>query len=357
MTLWSFEPVADLLQEAAFDSARWPAALDALSRSVGGAGAVLLPADHPIEAPIVSPNLRDMMQDYSKGEWVARDERYRGALLLRKRTLVDQDFLTPDEIDRSAYYQDFIGKHKLRWFAALAFAPGDSDWMVSIQRTPAQGPFLADEVERLTLLTRPLSDAATLARSFSAVRLEGVVEAMELIGQPAMALDGRGRPLAVNAAAEPFSRRFLDLAEGSLRFGDAASAARFSALLRAAAPFSGGPARAVVRDRDGARHGIRMVALRGLARFAFTGASALLLFEAPRLSGEAALATLRAAFGLTPAEARLAVALSGGASLKAAAREVGIAYATARSYLNVIFLKTDTHRQGELAALLMTRLL
>lgn len=60
-------------------------------------------------------------------------------------------------------------------------------------------------------------------------------------------------------------------------------------------------------------------------------------------------------FGLTRAEAALAVLLASGMSLEEAAHRREIALATAHSHLKAALFKTSTHRQAELVALL-TRL-
>jgi DNA-binding CsgD family transcriptional regulator len=57
-------------------------------------------------------------------------------------------------------------------------------------------------------------------------------------------------------------------------------------------------------------------------------------------------------FGLTTKEAQLAAALTGGQSLKQAAETEKIAFSTARSYLERIFIKTGTRQQSQLVALL-----
>ena len=57
-------------------------------------------------------------------------------------------------------------------------------------------------------------------------------------------------------------------------------------------------------------------------------------------------------FDLTPAEARLAIAIAAGDSLKEAASSGGIKVSTARFYLEKVFQKTGTHKQSELVALL-----
>ena len=73
------------------------------------------------------------------------------------------------------------------------------------------------------------------------------------------------------------------------------------------------------------------------------------LDDAPRVSP----VTLERIFGLTRAEARLAVLLAGGASTTEAARLQGVGVATARSQLAAIFVKTRTSRQAELVRLLV----
>jgi len=65
---------------------------------------------------------------------------------------------------------------------------------------------------------------------------------------------------------------------------------------------------------------------------------------------------LRCHFGLTPAEARLAVNLVTGKSLRSAAAKLGISYETARSQLKNIFNKTGTGRQAELVVVILTAL-
>jgi DNA-binding CsgD family transcriptional regulator len=61
---------------------------------------------------------------------------------------------------------------------------------------------------------------------------------------------------------------------------------------------------------------------------------------------------LRAAFQLTPAEARVALGIARGDALSAIAQTQGIALGTVRTQLKAIFAKTGTHRQAQLAALL-----
>ena len=61
---------------------------------------------------------------------------------------------------------------------------------------------------------------------------------------------------------------------------------------------------------------------------------------------------LEQAFGLTPAEARLAAQIAAGKTLAEISRQHGSAHETLRSQLKAVFEKTGTGRQAELALLL-----
>lgn len=76
---------------------------------------------------------------------------------------------------------------------------------------------------------------------------------------------------------------------------------------------------------------------------------------APDRAGLPYMARLRAEFGLTKAEARLALRLAGGASLASAAEAFDVKLTTIRSQLQQVFAKTGTSRQAELVALLLSR--
>ena len=62
-------------------------------------------------------------------------------------------------------------------------------------------------------------------------------------------------------------------------------------------------------------------------------------------------ALLKQAFGLSPAEARIALELTSGLSLTEAAEKCGITRETAKTHLNSVFYKTGTNRQGALVGL------
>jgi DNA-binding CsgD family transcriptional regulator len=67
------------------------------------------------------------------------------------------------------------------------------------------------------------------------------------------------------------------------------------------------------------------------------------------------LATLRERYGLTKAEALVALRVARGRDLFGIASELGVSYHTVRVHLRGTFAKTGVGRQAELAALLSER--
>jgi DNA-binding CsgD family transcriptional regulator len=65
---------------------------------------------------------------------------------------------------------------------------------------------------------------------------------------------------------------------------------------------------------------------------------------------------LRSHFGLTPAEARVALHLVAGETLRSAEVKLSISYETARTHLKNIFNKTGSSRQAELVIVIVTAL-
>ena len=59
-------------------------------------------------------------------------------------------------------------------------------------------------------------------------------------------------------------------------------------------------------------------------------------------------------FGLSAAEIRVVSCILQGKSMRQAARELGVEYNTVRKQLQMIFLKTNTHRQSALVVLFLT---
>lgn len=85
----------------------------------------------------------------------------------------------------------------------------------------------------------------------------------------------------------------------------------------------------------------------------FTQQLAMIFVTDPDAKQEQMTLRLRQRYGLTPAEAALAIEIMRGAGRKTAALQRGVSVATARSQLTSIFDKTGVRRQTELVRLLL----
>jgi DNA-binding CsgD family transcriptional regulator len=189
---------------------------------------------------------------------------------------------------------------------------------------------------------------------FSAV--ESASNALNAVRQPAVTLDRLGLVLDVNRAAEALFDADILVKDRRLAFRDAQARRDLEKLTDRlvatsdVAMLSCDPI--VVRRREKRPVILRILPVHGAARTSLLGARVLLTLTPvePRPGPKAAL--LVKAFGLTPAEARLASIIAEGVSPERAAEELGVSPVTVRNQLKVVFAKTDTHRQGALVALL-----
>jgi DNA-binding CsgD family transcriptional regulator len=107
-----------------------------------------------------------------------------------------------------------------------------------------------------------------------------------------------------------------------------------------------------------AQHPVPSVAggpLRRPRKSSVRGASLLLVAFDPERRQPPPRDTLTNLFGLTPAEASVAIGIVGGRHLAEIAADRGVKIGTVRAYSKTVFGKTGTRGQAELAALL-TRL-
>lgn len=186
---------------------------------------------------------------------------------------------------------------------------------------------------------------------------------LDCLDVPALVLDRRGQPRAVNVLAaralEDGDLVRLD-ARGRVRLVSHAATGRMIAWLAAlAGPGAAVPCDIAARDGDGRPVGLVSLvpipgsALDGRLGWLFEPERLVLMTVRPLARGAAASAgVLSMLFGLTRTEARLAGELAAGVSLDQAAAALGIGHETARSHLKAIFAKTATHRQAELVALI-----
>lgn len=346
------------LGDAALDPTVWPAVMDDISRAAGATGAALLQSDARTPDVPRTPAVDDLFKAYFMGNWHIRDIRARGAPLLasgERRVISDHDVVTADEMHNSAYYNDLLRPFGLRWFAAVGFRAGEADWALSIHRTAAEGPFDEAEMRLLAQLSPRLSEAATLSSALGQAVISGIGHALDLCGQPALVLGRMGFVLAANAAADLVFDTDFGPRRRRLHATDKAASgelAKLTTWLRNAPENGDIPVPTIVVRREGVPSVlIRILPVPPAAQGPFLGARVLLTLTVLAPAGASPNLLMRT-YGLSRAEAKVAMLLGVGMSPANVASAAGVAVATVRNQLKAIFAKTDTHRQSELAALI-----
>ena len=356
--LTQLEAACARLGDAVVDPMTWPEVMEQICVSAGAIGAVLLEAGSGTFAERTA-SISEAVDYYFANGFNTRDIRVkRGVPLLwrGKPVVVDQDFLTPEQMYRDPVYTDCFLPRDLGWFAAIGVRVGASLWGLMIQRTLTEGPFDGTQKRILAKLSRPLSEVATLSTALGRTALTSATGALQQIGQPAVAIDRRGSVLDANRGVDHIFDEEIGIKCKRLRVADGDAQQRLDTLferLFATPDKDAFPAEPIlVRRSKKAPTLIRVLPVPCAARTPFLGARALLTLTPLEQKPAPCAATLIRAFGLTPAEARLASIIAVGASPEQAAERTGVAKETARNQLKAVFGKTRTHRQSELVALL-----
>jgi DNA-binding CsgD family transcriptional regulator/PAS domain-containing protein len=355
-TSWELETAERSFAAAAVGAMSWPATLDRLSDATGSVGTCLVPVRGRIPDDPHSERLIGLHASYHRDGWVGRDERLRSMpVMLQRGAASEVDFISMDEIDLNPYYQEWLAPHGLRWFCGVKVAFDADLWVLSIQRSIAQGPFSPAEVQQLASLSEKLASAAALARALGFVRAEAALAAFEASGMAVALIDRLGKVFRLNAVAEQMLGEGISVVQGRLVSDRHSATAALDRALRAL--LWAGASQALLSPTPLPRVGRRPLLAYGvrppeICRDALAPCKAVVILVDPDARPQPPEAHLQAAFGLSAAEARLAAWLAGGESLRAAADAHGVAYETARAQLKNIFAKMEISRQSELVALL-----
>jgi DNA-binding CsgD family transcriptional regulator len=358
-TSWDQTAIHTAITRAAIDPSCWTPALQRIATASGAVGAALLPikiSDRPLGLTGTA-GVAELMDRYIKGGWYEHDQRNRGIpKLLSTGITVDQDHTSPEEMRRSPFYNDFLGRCGFQWFAGVAFDAGEDNWCLTIQRSPKQGPFSPAEQRRLLALRIPLTSAATVGRELGFARALGISDAFDMMETAALLVDRYGRVVRTNKVADTkLVGDHLHIIDGHLITDDRNAASTLRRLIdRAIVNADAGatmmPPVAIARSGRRAM-AVYAVPLSGVIRDVLAAVRAIVVIRDLEECSILPEAHLRNLFSLTSAEAKLAMRVATGEHLEVAAEELGIAYQTARNEMQAIFAKTDTHRQAEIVAL------
>ena len=340
------------------DPAGWSHVLAEIAKAAGAMGAGLIPRAAAAGA-LASPNLEDCLTAYFAEGWFDESRESRKRILqlqFRGKVVFDQDIIACDQIGCSSFFDGFLPRFDGKWWAGIPIRSGSDVWCLALHRSRTQGQFSESERAAFEHLSSRLNEIAGIAEVVGHALLSDVITSLDQVSEAAIAIDETGRVIRVNSAADHILGDAVHVVHGRLELRDPRAATEYLQLLEclrgrpAGEPLHAAPI--VVRRKNSAPLLVEVLSINRAARLPFLHTRALVLLKDIGRVAKSDGNVLCRAFGLTPAEARLAVHLSNGASLKDAAEMLRITKETARSRLKAVFQKTDVHRQGELVALL-----
>lgn len=356
-----FADTLDAIYDAALSPERWPALL----RRVGGefgchfAGMVTTSRDRSRYSGIAVGVEREAHQAFLQHFHQANPIRKASPHRAAGEILISTALVPRATLERTAMYQSFFAPHDMGPTIGLTIWHGESGAQtISVSRPWAKGDFSAGELRQARALMPHLRRMALVQRHLRGadLMLQAAHAALDALPQAVLLVDRSGRLAHANAAGAALLRAGDGIAatRSGLVAGSAAATRRLEAVI-AAARRSGGIAGALQLPRPSGAPALVAVAMpiRDGGDFLFADRPAALVCIAdPAAAAPTRPRVLASLFGLTTAEAELALAILGGQELKAIAAASGRSVNTVRNLLARLMAKTETTRQSALVRLL-----
>lgn len=360
VTIDEFSRVVSEVYASSVDPANWPVALSEIGRILGATGCAIYTGRGPSRSMLSATMPSEVSSSYSEHfhtiDYVLDAvEKSPGGLIhggqaliaLKTHSEFEADFIRPFEMTDGLFLQLTVGTTPTSFIAP---APRGRE------------PFdTAERVKFISALIRHLQQAlCTQERLADLGRAAG--DFMEVIDvcRHGIVIVGPGATVVhVNSAAE----QILNLGDGLCIRSGRIEATRTSTNEHLGRSIIG----ALVEQRSGSRSGDAWACSRpsgkrpyvihvlplAVASYEPSAAKALVMIIDPEQELEPPKMLMKRLFGLTNAEADVALRVMRGDGLKPIAADLALSRATVNTHLQHVFDKTDTHRQADLVRLLL----
>ncbi len=350
------DEVIDRIYEAAFVPELWGSLFEDLrGASASAGGSMLLFGAHGPPNFVATALTRPLMERFFAGDgWkgivrnsVAQDLHWSGFRC-------DADFMTSEQRARDPVEHQLqaIG---LGWqLATYVPMPTGEQVVFTFERRVGEGRHDAATVAQLDGLRPHLARASLIALRLGIERARALVEAMDALGLPAAAVRNNRTVLAINPAMEKLGAIIRPGSFGRLLLRDAGANSRLQQALDAARPNQEPLSRSIPVPANEAHQAavIHVLPVRGAAFDVLGGARHIIVLTQGRHTSYPDPGLLSSLFDLTPAEARLAGALTRQQTLAEYGAATGVSSNTVKTHLKRVFEKTGVRRQSELIRLL-----
>ena len=346
--------LVDKIYDAAIAPQQWPTALAALAERFGAKGGLLFASTAGETRWTGSGQAAEVMREFVAQGWMDRNDRMM-RLIARRHAgfLTDLDLFSAAEIGASPVYTQFLTPRGFSASAATSIAgAGDDTLILSIEgfrdHTAASAAAPA-----LDLLRPHLTRAAVLSARLQLEKAKATVAALEGIGSPAALVGRRGALIAANALFESEIAVGFTGARGGFRLADERADYRLHEALENVRLGLGGASIAIRGDLRAQARALHVLPVAGKANDLFSSASAVLVVTSRKSSIAPSGSLLEQLYDLSPAEARIARALTDGLSLREIADRSKTSIHTVRNQFKAVLEKTGADGQSHLTKLLL----
>lgn len=356
------EKILDLIYDAAADNDLWPHALTAVADLTHSEGGILFGQSYTAQRIYFDFNGRlneECNRAYQKRHMRNPWSRYMETQPTGRLVLSDEA-VSLGELQRSAFYDEVLRPQQVAHNAMMALAARD-DFRAAFNmcRSARRGTFDPDEQRLLEWLSPHLCRSVTLG-----FRIDGYLamqqaafDVLDRLADGVAVLDRKAQVLFANAAARRMATEGVLRLHQSVGTHSPTHSQRLNELIRAALQGAAGGTMSLPRQLDGRLLTILVSAIRSkdLGRLSDAGvkdAAVLLFVVDPANRRSIPLGQIMDAYGLTHAEARVALAASSGNTVLETAQSLRLSPNTIKTHLRRVFAKTATGRQAELAGLI-----
>lgn len=362
----AFDSLVGMVYAGTQETVPWTRLLDRL-REVLGANYVTLilrapQAGQPLQV-VFSGKAQPTLAASFYTDWGAIDPFVN---LPRNRMVTLEDLVDDDEWLAGSYYREFHAPLDVRYHMAADIGMGSEPaCRLRVSRPHGSERFGARERAICNLLLPHLATAVQLRASFDIAEVERFFYAgmLDRLSVGAVFLDRDGRILKTNAAASELlaQRDGLSIVNGGLSAAYPGENHELRRLIEQVVSPGGKVRPGVVAGMSVSRSSGRPslgVAVRAAPPTEWSEPSsrpaALVIIRDPEARVVASNEQLKRLYGLTPAEANLALHLMEGCTVDEAAQRLNVSRNTARCQIRAIFAKTGVTRQTELLRVLLS---
>lgn len=274
--------------------------------------------------------------------------------------VADHEIISPEERSSSPLYQDLFTRLDCPYgVAARLHGTGDVRVLVAALRSSKQGPAGPEDKQQMQALLPHVEGALRVQTALEGQGALMAVRSFEALSMAALLCNAWGRVVGLTPAAERLIQRGrpLRLSGGQLTAGDGASNMALQNALRAAC--SDGAAEdlasrgsLVFTDADGGTRRVDIAPLPLQGAPLRLGAVAVVAIS-DTLPQPKTTELLRRTFGLTKAEAEVAMDVADGLSAKDIGDRRGVSASTVRVQVQAVLQKTGLRKTSALASLVV----